>query len=439
MNSQRNIARPTERVASGLDAAEVRTAEGWVVDAGRKRLAELSAALDLLDPFALRVDVDRVAAELDPLASEVASVAGDIESLGERHAETGVRRSNMGPEIQGQLGRVMQVRATIQRWSQDHAAASFDGVLEHPDEADRLLGRAEASLLAAESMGDIPRDLSAMRTVNAELDKAQASVDLADELLDELDELDVLLAAAKEGASAAVAAAADDARLLIGYVEEHRGDVPSRAPEVARRVRQLQHDAEEALRLDPADYLLAMELAGQVESIVNTELEEFESTVGERQRARNQALSQIRSATVAVDRADRHVQTHVFSSKRDKEAQVAIDKLRSALMRATETAEADPAGATSEAQRIEQTADGIYKEAQRRQRHNGRGGFGGGFAGGVIVGGGGFRGHGGGRRHRGGGWGGGGGGGFGGGFGGGSSGGWGGGGGGFSGGSSGGW
>lgn len=428
----------TEKVAAGLNAADAREAEGWVVDSGRRRLAELSAGLDLLDPFAMRIDVDRMASDLEPLVTEVASVADDLASLSDRHAATLVRRSNMGPEIQGQRGRVMQLRATMHSWADEHATASFDDVLAHPDEAERLLGRAEASLLAAESLGDIPRDLAAMRMVNAELEKAQTGVDLADELLDELDELDVLLAAAKEGASAAVAASADDAQLLINYVNEHRADVPSRAPEVARRVQQLQHDAEGALRRTPTDYLLAMELSGQVESIVNTELEEFETTVGERQRERNQALSQIRSATVAVDRADRHVQSHVFSSKREKDAQQSIERLRSALMRATEIAESDPAGAASEAQRIEQTADDVYREAQRRQRHNGRGGFGGGFGGGVIIGGGGFRGHGGGRRHRGGGWGGGGGGGFGGGFGGGSSGGWGGGGGGFSGGSSGG-
>lgn len=428
----------TEQVTAGLNAADAREAEGWIVDSGRRRLAELAAALDALDPFAMRIDVDRMAADLEPLVTEVASVAEDLESLSDRHAATSVRRTNMGPEIQGQRGRVMQLRSTMQVWNAEYAPASFEAVLAHPDEAERQLERAEESLRSAQSFGDLPRDLGAMRTVNAELDKAQTAIDLADELLDEIDELDVLLAAAKDGASAAVAASADDAQLLVGYVDQHRADVPSRAPEVARRVQQLQREAEDALRQTPTDYLLAMELSGQVQSIVNTELGEFEATVGERERARNQALSQVRSATVAVDRADRHVQAHVFSSKREKDAQESIDRLRSSLLRATEIAESDPATATSEAQRVEQTADDIYREAQRRQRHNGPGGFGGGFGGGVIVGGGGFRGHGGGRSHRGGGWGGGGGGGFGGGFGGGSSGGWGGGGGGFSGGSSGG-
>ena len=153
----------------------------------------------------------------------------------------------------------------------------------------------------------------------------------------------------------------------------------------------------------------------------------------------NQALTEIRSATVAVDRADRHVQSHAFSSRSEKDAQSSIEQLRARLMRVTESMEADPVEAVREAAQIELTADQLYREAQQRQRYNGRGGFGGGFGGGIIVGGGGFRGHGGGRSHRGGGWGGGGGGGFDGGFGGGSSGGWGGGGGGFSGGSCGGW
>ena len=428
----------SEQVAAGLDAAQARALEGWIVDSGRRRLAELSAGLDQLDPFAMRIDVDSMTADLEPLVAEVASVANDLISLSDRHAAIVARRSNMGPEVRGQQGRVMQLRATIESWAIPHARASFESSLAHPDEADRLLARAEASLFAAESLGELPRDLAAMRAVAAELDKVQTSVDLADELLDELDELDVLLAAAKEGASAAVAAAADDASLLINYVSEHRGDLPSRAPDVAERVQQLQREAEGMLRQQPTDYLRVMELSGQIESIVNTELGEFQATAGERQRARNQALTQIRSATVAIDRADRHVQAHVFSSKREKDAQQSIDRLRSALLRSTETAESDPAAAISEAQRVEQTADDIYREAQRRQRYNGRGGFGGGFGGGVIAGGGGFRGHGGGRGQRGGGWGGGGGGGFGGGFGGGSSGGWGGGGGGFSGGSSGG-
>ena len=429
----------SERITSGLNAAEQRATEGWEISSGRQRLAELAAALDLLDPFAMRIDVDAMGKDLEPIAEEIASVAGDIEELEEHHAETGVRRSNMAPEIQGQRGRVMQLRATMHNWVAAHASSSFDDVLAHPDEADRQLARAEQSLLKAESLGEIPRDLGAMRMVNDELEKAQTSVDLADELLDELDELDVLLAAAKSGASSAVAASADDAQLLVNYVAEHRNDVPSRAPETVQRVVDTQRAAEEALRLSPPDYLRAMELAGQVESIVNTELDEFKTTVGERERLRHQAESEIRSATVALDRADRHVQSHMFSGRREKEAQASIDRLRANLNRAQSALDTDPRKSISEAQQVEVTADELYREAQRRQRHNNRGGFGGGFGGGIIIGGGGFRGHGGGRSHRGGGWGGGGGGGFGGGFGGGSSGGWGGGGGGFGGGSSGGW
>ena len=136
-----------------------------------------------------------------------------------------------------------------------------------------------------------------------------------------MDELDVLLGAAREGATAAVAAAADDARVLINYIDEHRNDVPSRAPDVARHVASIQQDAESQLRLSPPDYLRAMELAGQVESIVETELGEFETKVAEQQRSRHSAESELRSASVAVDRADRHVQSHMFSSSRDREAQ----------------------------------------------------------------------------------------------------------------------
>lgn len=429
----------TAKVSSGLDAADARAAEGWEVESGRKRLAELAGQLDSLDPFAMRIDVDAMEQDLRPVAEEIALVAGNLESLDEHHRETIARRSNINPEIQGQRGRAIQLRSIMSGWANDHATDSFSSVLQHPDEADRQLARAEQSAMTAEGLGDIPRDLAVMRLVNAELDKAQTSIDLADELLDELDELDVLLAAAKEGAPSAVAASADDARLLINYVSEHRHDVPSRAPEVARRVEQLQQEAEGSLRQAPADSLRAMELAGQVESIVNTELGEFKATVGERERARNAALSEIRSATVAVDRADRHTQSHMFSSRQARQAQADIDQLRTKLRSVNSLVESDPKAASSEAQRIEVTADELYREAQRRQRHNGRGGFGGGFGGGIIIGGGGFRGHGGGRRHRGGGWGGGGGGGFGGGFGGGSSGGWGGGGGGFGGGASGGW
>lgn len=429
----------SDRIASGMNAADAREAEGWEVSSGRTRLAELASALDQLDPMAMRIDVDLMEGDLAPIAEEVASVAGDLESLEERHAETGVRRTNISPEISGQRGRVAQLRAIMHNWASEHAPDSFENVLGHPDEADRQLAQAEQSAMASESFGEIPRDLGVMRMVNAELDKAQTSIDLADELLDELDELDVLLDAAKEGASPAVAAAADDARYLINYVNEHRNDVPSRAPEVAQHVARLQEAAEGALRMNPPAYLQAMELSGQVESIVNTELDEFKATVGERERLRNQALSEIRSASVAVDRADRHVQSHMFSSRQAKRAQSDIDSLRAKLRSVSELASSDPKRASKDAQQIEITADELYREAQRRQRHNGRGGFGGGFGGGIIIGGGGFRGHGGGRSHRGGGWGGGGGGGFGGGFGGGSSGGWGGGGGGFGGGSSGGW
>jgi len=428
----------TERIRSGLNAAEQRTKEGWQVDSGVERLSELSAELDRLDPLAMRIDVDVLGSKLDPIVSEVASVAGDIETLGERHADTISRRNSLGPDIEGQRGRALHLRSMISDWSTIHAADSFRELLDHPAAAERQLSRAETSLAAAESVGEIPRVLSAMRMVNAELDKAQTAIDLADELLDEGDELDVLLGAAAEGASAAVAASADDAVLLINYVNENLKDVPSRAPDIARRVDSIQEGAEGALRKNPPDYLLAMELSGQVESIVNTELGEFKTTVGERERIRNQALTEIRSASLALDRADRHVRAHIFSSRYEKNAQQSIDQLRATLNQAINSLPGNPKGAHGEATRIEQQANELYREAQRRQRGRG-GGFGGGFAGGIILGGGGFRGHGGGRRNRGGGWGGGGGGGFGGGFGGGSSGGWGGGGGGFGGGSSGGW
>lgn len=428
-----------EQITAGLNAADERESEGWAVSSGRERLAELAQSLDRLDPFALRIDVDLLGAELAPVANEIASVAGDLVTLADRHEQTALRRGHMAAEIQGQRGRVMELRSRIHAWESEHARASFADVLGHPDESDRQLDRAEQSHVAAESIGEIPRDLAAMRLVNNELDKAETAVDLADELLDELDELDVLLEAAKAGAAEAVVAASDDAQVLINYIDENRNDVPSRAPDVARMVAATQQEAESQLRLTPPDYLRAMELAGKVESIVETELGEFESKVAEQQRKRHTAESELRSATVAVDRADRHVQSHIFSSRRDREAQASIERLRSDLNAATIKVDVDPTGAEADARRIEQSADQIYREYQQRQRHNGRGGFGGGFGGGIIVGGGGFRGHGGGRSHRGGGWGGGGGGGFGGGFGGGASGGWGGGGGGFGGGASGGW
>ncbi len=429
----------SEHVGTGLTAADQREAEGWTVDAGRRRLTELAAAIDTLDPFAMRIDVDEIGRKLGPLHEEVLSVTGDLQALEARHGETLERRGGLGTEINGQRGRVMQMRGRFDQWRVEHAEASWAAVVGHADEADRQLDKAEASLLAAESYGDIARDIGILRTVDAELDKAQTAIDLADELLDEGDELDVLLDAAKEDAASAVATTREEVDMLERWVAEHRSDVPSRAPEVVRDVNAMQGHAESLLTQRPPDHLQAMELAGRIESIVNTELAEFEARVGERERARNRAASELRSARVAIDRADRHVQSHVFSSSRDRDAQRQVEDLQRRLGSATSLAESDPERAVSEAEAIERSADEIYREAQRRQRHHHGGPFGGGFGGGIVIGGGGFRSHGGGRRPRGGGWGGGGGGGFGGGFGGGSSGGWGGGGGGFGGGSSGGW
>ncbi len=428
-----------ERISAGLTAADQREREGWVVDAGRRRLAELAAAIEVLDPYAMRIDVDEIGRKLEPLHDEIVSVAGDLEALEARHGETVERRGGLGGEINGQRGRVMQFRGRFDQWRLEHAEASWSGLRDHADEADRQLDTAEASLLAAEAFGAVARDIGILRTVDAELDKAQTSLDLADELLDEGDELDVLLQAAKEDAAAAVAATRSEVEMLDRWVREHRHDVPSRAPEVVADVASMQAHAEALLGQQPPDHLRAMELAGRVESIVNTELTEFEAQVGERERARNRATTELRSARVAVDRADRHVQSHVFSSSRDRDAQSQVEELQRRLDQAIGLADSDPERALAEAESIEQSADQIYREAQRRQRHHHRGPFGGGFGGGIVIGGGGFRSHGGGRTPRGGGWGGGGGGGFGGGFGGGSSGGWGGGGGGFGGGSSGGW
>lgn len=424
-----------ERLQAGLGAATARTNEGWVVTSGIERLTALGDRLDAIDPFAVRVDVDSIAPKLQPLATEVAEIATELEALEEHRNAAEVRRADAESEIGGQRGRVLQLRSAMNEWAKAHHDRSFAEIAGHADEAEKLLSQAESRLMTAQSYGEIPRDLAVLDAVLSQLDASQTAVDLADELLDEGDELDVLLAAALENSARAVAHSADDARSLANFVGEHRRDVPSRAPQIVQQVQHLQGQAEAALQLTPPDHLEAMELAGRIESIVNTELEEFQSTVDLRERERHQATSAIQSANVAIDRADRHVSAHVFSGRRDREAQQSIDTLRSDLLRASDRLDQDPKQAAADAERISVSADQIYREAQRRQRNH----RGGGFGGGIVIGGGGFRGHGGGRSNRGGGWGGGGGGGFGGGFGGGSSGGWGGGGGGFSGGSSGGW
>ena len=102
----------------------------------------------------------------------------------------------------------------IEAWQATHAAESFDAVLGHRSAAAEQLERARQHLATADGVSEIPRNVGVLRDVVAELDAADVAIDLADELLDELDALDVDLAAALRDAPAAVAGARTDLSLI---------------------------------------------------------------------------------------------------------------------------------------------------------------------------------------------------------------------------------
>ncbi len=371
----------TERIAGGRVAAAARSVEGWDVAAATERLDQLDNALGHIDAFALRIDVDEMKPALEPLATEAASIAADLESLDERRDSATARRATVASEAVGQLRRVGATATMIDSWKMAHAADSFDGVLGHPAEAAKQLERAQQYVAEADSVGEIPRTVGVLREVVADLDAADVAIDLADELLDELDALDVELAAALDEAPAAVAEAQADAAVLRDYVATNRLDLAPPAHEAARRIAADVADAEAALAQTPPDSLLAIELAEEVGNEVDEQLGKFKATVAERERIRHAAQSQLRAARTSIERADRHVDSHMFSGRQSKNAQAQVDELRLEYNQLVADVSTNPERVGQRARAMTTIADQLYTEAQRRQRAS---------RGGVILGGGGY-------------------------------------------------
>ncbi len=374
--------RTGERIAAGRQAAETRASEGWQVDTANQRLDQLDKALGHIDAFALRLDVDEMKPALEPLAKEADALATDLDELDERRDNTSLRRTTVGIEAAGQLGRVGAAGTMIDQWKLSHATDSFDDVLGYPAEAAKQLERAQRHLVEADAVGEIPRDVGVLREVVSDLDAADVAIDLADELLDEIDELDVELAAALRDAPAAVAEVQADAAALNEFVLANRADLSPTAPELLREIIGDVAEAEAALSTSPPNSLRAIDLADDVGEDLEEQLKTFQATVVERQRVRNAAQGQLRSTQTALDRADRHVDSHIFSGRQDKSAQEQINRMRTELNQLARTVQDDPEGVITRAKSIANIADQLYVEAQRRQRTS-RGG------GGVILGGGG--------------------------------------------------
>ena len=364
----------TGRIAAGRAAAVTRSAEGWDVAAADQRLDQLDAALGRIDAFALRLDVDTLRPTLAPLVTEADSIATDLEQLDERRDAAALRRSTVGSEADGQLHRVAAAGEMIDRWKLAHSLDSFDDFLQHPAEAAKQLERAQQHLVSANNIGDIPRSVGVLRDVTADLDAADVAVDLADELLDELDELDVDLAAALRDAPEAVVEARAEVQVLNDFVSAKKLDLAPPAHEFAREVAEDLAEAEAALGQSPPDSLLAIALAEDIGEEVDTKLATFKARVDERERVRNAAVTQMRAAQNAIDRADRHVDSHVFSGRQSKNAQGEVDRLRAEFASMSSHVQTDPERVLSESQRIANIADQIYTTAQNRQRRNSGGG-----------------------------------------------------------------
>lgn len=374
----------SERIDAGRYAAETRAGEGWDVSAAKTRLDELSKALGHIDAFALRIDVDAMKPALEPLAAEANSIATDLEGLDELRDATAARRTTVASEASGQRGRVGSAGTMIDGWKLTHAADSFDEVLGYPAEAVKQLDRAEQHLAEADGVGEIPRNVGVLREVIADLDAADIAIDLADELLDDLDALDIDLAAALAEAPQALAEAQNDAATLNNYVAANRLDLAPPAHEAARQITEDLAEAEAALSLTPPDYLLAIELAEDVGEDVDEQLAKFKATVAEKERIRNAAQTQLRAARTAIERADRHVDSHVFSGRQAKNGQAQIDEMRMEYNQLLANVESNPEQVTQRAREMTNIADQLYSEAQRRQRNSRSGGA-------VIIGGSGSR------------------------------------------------
>ena len=380
----------TDRVAAGRQAAATRAGEGWDVTSAEQRLDQLAKSLGHVDAFAFRLDVDTMRPTLAPLATEADSIAADLEQLDEKRDATSTRRGTVASEAEGHRNRVVAAGPMIEAWQATHAAESFDAVLGHRSAAAEQLERARQHLATADGVGEIVRNVGVLRDVVAELDAADVAIDLADELLDELDALDVDLAAALRDAPAAVAGARTDTKTLNDYVTANRLDLGPGAHELTRQLTQILSQAEAALAAVPPDSLLAIELAEDIGEDVDEQLVKFKATVDERQRIRSAATAQLRAAHNAVDRADRHVDSHIFSGRQSKNAQGEVDGLRSELAQLNSQLQTNPQQVGPEAQRIANVADQLYRSAQARQRRSGGGAIvigGGGFGGGGFGGG----------------------------------------------------
>ena len=379
------IATLHESIATARATCDERASAGWTVDAARTRLTELEGQITAIDLDARPLDVDATHETMTTIEADTAEVNEFVATLEDQLREADERRHQARVEYDTHRSRHGQLVERIQRWRTEHAAASFERLIDYPDQVAAELAAAEPRLAQIESVGTLPRDAGPIRSVVRELDVIEEAMEDADDLLDEADDLDVTLASVKVEAPKLVAEAQEALNELGQYRSLHRQDLAASAGSSGEVERQLEL-ATRALQERPPNFAFAAGYARDAAAAADAALAQAAAEVDRRNQVRRAAQSSVRDAELAIQRADRHVTSHVFSGRWDRQASQQLDSLRSSLRRIAQSIGDDPDRAYRDAEAIEDSAEEIYNEARRRQRQRQYQGGGGG----LVIGGGGF-------------------------------------------------
>ncbi len=341
--------------------ANTRVDEGWKVDAAREQLTAIQTTIGEVEEADAQLEVDLLdlSDRIEDAEAALFAVDHELQTLPDRPGSLERWSERLDEAADEELTRADAIRSQLAQASLTHAAASWQWAVDRPEGAIEALGRADAHQeTALEELVPAQR----FDEAGAALDAAGLELMLADDLLDQVDDLLVDLASARAEAPAIVDQLGRSLESLDAVVARHHRDL---SPDVHDRRRDL-HRVTDGLLAElgrpKPNFIRVVESAEDTERMVDELLVTIDEQHQAAEAMRRELGRQQDRATRALARARQSIRWLPLPNADD----AALDRLEAELR----TGPDDLAAAIEHAEEIADGALAVQERviARRRRR-----------------------------------------------------------------------
>jgi hypothetical protein len=274
-----------------------RRSQGWEVDEESGELASIGASLDAVDLEPLGVDLLTLSDEVEGAEARLFATHHRLQSLPDRLGALEDWHRLQVESVAMERRRLGEIRDELAEAAAVHAEASWAVLADHPDRAEaqltECLARSEEAIALARRSQD-------HEEAGRQLEAAGLELMVADDLLDQVEDLLIDLDEARHAARGLLTESRAMADSFGQYVEQHRGDLD---PDLIGRpdaLDELLDDLDHELILPLPNYLRVAQTADRFNREIDGLL-----AAARQQHERMEALR--RQAQREVGRAERNI------------------------------------------------------------------------------------------------------------------------------------